>query len=36
MKLFYSICLCVLLFPLQGRRQEITLDNYMAFDRDSL
>lgn len=36
MKLFYAICLCVLLFPLQGRGQEITLDNYMTFDRDSL
>lgn len=36
MKLLQFICLCVFLFPLQGRGQEITLDNYMTFDRDSL
>lgn len=36
MKFLQTICLCVLLFPLQGWGQEITLDNYMTFDRDSL
>ena len=35
-KFLQVICLCVLLFPSQGWGQEITPDNYMTFDRDSL
>lgn len=36
MRLLQFICLCVLLFPLYSRGQEITQANYMTFDRDSL